>query len=198
MKLTKIHMWAQAYYGIQPPKEVYCQTRDVIQARVESLRAALMENDWSETQADLFTAIVGELTSNAFDHNLGKWRDIPGCWFEYAIESDELEVLIADRGQGVHASLERIRPGIDEAEALRIAFAEHVTGRAPEKRGNGLKFVVNALRSLDHAQLSFYSGNAMLTFTSQENRQSKIMDLISKSPVHVLGVYTKLQLKKSV
>lgn len=191
-------MWAQAYDGIKPPEEVYCQTRDVVQARVELLRENLLRVGWGEARTALITAVIGELTSNAFDHNLGKWRDVPGCWFESVIESNHLEVTIADRGQGVKSSLERIRPGIDEAEALRMAFAEHVTGRAPEKRGNGLKFVMNALRGLGGVQFSFYSGNTMLAYSSEKNDQSEITDLISNAPVHVVGVYTKLEVKKTI
>jgi anti-sigma regulatory factor (Ser/Thr protein kinase) len=196
MEPTTIQLWAQAHDGSLPLEEVYCQTRDVVQSRVESLRTDLSRAGWGEAQTALITAVIGELTSNAFDHNLGKWRDVPGCWFEYNIGSDQLEVTIADRGQGVKSSLERIRPGIDEAQALQIAFAEHVTGRAPEKRGNGLKFVMNAIKGLGEAQFYFYSGNAMLSYSSPENGRSEIIDLISKSPVSVLGVYTRLQINR--
>lgn len=196
MEPMTIQLWAQTYDGSEPPKEVYCQTRDIVQSKVESLRTALVKEGWNEAQAALITAVIGELTSNAFDHNLGKWIDVPGCWFEYTIEEDRLEVTIADRGQGVRSSLERVRPGIDDLQALQIAFVEHVTGRAPEKRGNGLKFVMNAIKGLGEVQFSFYSGNAMLSYSSQKNETSKVIDLISTPNIRVRGVYTRLQINK--
>ena len=76
MESMTIQLWAQTYDGSLPPEEVYCQTRDVVQARVESLQADLSRAAWNEAQTALITAIIGELTSNAFDHNLGKWRDV--------------------------------------------------------------------------------------------------------------------------
>lgn len=198
MEQINVETWIQAYDGSEPPKEVYCQTRDVVQARAEALKSTMTQDGWDETRTALVIAIVGELTSNAFDHNLGKWADVPGCWFEYNMTTNELMIVVADRGQGIRASLSRVRPGIDDAEALRIAFAEHVTGRAPEKRGNGLKFVINALSHLTGIQLTYCSGSSMLSYSDQEGTQPDILSLISRSPVGIRGVYAKLSIKKSL
>ena len=198
MEPMNVQTWVRAYDGEVPPNEVYCQTRDVVQARVESLRSSLQQHGWSQTQTALITAVIGELTSNAFDHNIGQWPDIPGCWFEFDLESTQLRVTIADRGQGVHASLSRVRPGIDNMQALLIAFSEHVTGRAPEKRGNGLKFVMNVLRDLEQGEFSYHSGNVMLAYSTQTNRHSDINQLISTSPEVIREVYTTLHIQKSL
>ena len=43
--------------------------------------------------------IVGEIGNNAFDHNLGTWRDEAGLYFYYDISSRL--VVLADRGLGI-------------------------------------------------------------------------------------------------
>ncbi len=197
--------WVRAYDGSRPPEEFYCQTRDIVQARVESLRSSLVQNDWSETLTSLIVAVIGELTSNAFDHNIGQWPDVPGCWFESSNNREQVNVTIADRGQGVRSSLERIRPGIDDVQALQIAFIEHVTGRAPEKRGNGLKFVMNVLRELEVARLEYFSGSmkppgsARLLYSTQTDTQKDVTSLIDRpAGIVIRGVYATLQIQKSV
>ena len=68
---------------------------------------------------------------------------------------------MADRGQGILNSLRRVRPDLqNDVDALRVAFTEQVSGRAPEKRGNGLKFVSEAVVS-NRFEFSFSSGRAM-------------------------------------
>ena len=115
-------------------KDYYCQTRDVFQARLSHLLA--------ETQYHLLVASVGEIGNNSFDHNLGKWLDIPGVIFGH--NNQEKIIVIADRGQGIRKTLSRVVPSInDDQTAIKIALTEIVSGRAPEQRGNGLKFVLN-------------------------------------------------------
>jgi len=54
----------------------------------------------------------------------------------------------------------RVRPGIkSDEEALHTAFTEIVSGRAPEARGNGLKFVREVVLN-NTLKLCFYSGSA--------------------------------------
>ncbi len=91
-------------------------------------------------KVSLVTAIAGEIGNNSFDHNLGNWADIPGIFFSYSLRSKY--VVLADRGQGILATLKRVRPELTSAdEALKVAFTETISGRYPEFRGNGLKFV---------------------------------------------------------
>jgi hypothetical protein len=67
---------------------------------------------------------------------------------------------LADRGQGVLATLEKVKPELsDDQEALKTAFLERISGRAPENRGNGLKFVKENVEEMK-MHLLFYSGNA--------------------------------------
>ena len=50
--------------------------------------------------------------------------------------------------------------------SLRIAFTEVISGRAPEARGNGLKFVKNVV--LDNSfELEFTSGSAVVLISGK-------------------------------
>lgn len=187
--------WVTSPLSTEPPQGVYCRTRDVVQAKIESLRVNLLRQDWDESKAVLVAAVLGELTSNAFDHNIGQWPDVPGCWFETMVDQHRFTAIVADRGQGVRSSLERVRPGINDHEALRIAFTEHVTGRAPEKRGNGLKFVMNALREFTTGQFTFQSGDAKLTFQGNTQPIDATFQITNGQP-SLRGVLAYIELQR--
>jgi hypothetical protein len=83
-----------------------------------------------------------------------------GILFAYEIQNGQIKVVLADRGRGVLKTLQRVRPSIsDSSEALRVAFTEKLSGRAPEARGNGLKFVREGIKT-QKMHLTFLSGNA--------------------------------------
>lgn len=135
----------------------HCLTRDVFQGRLDHMSREMESDSTHKDTYSLLTAIIGELGNNAFDHNLGNWKDEMGIYFAYDLKNRF--VVIADRGQGVLATLKRVRPGLtSENEAIRIAFTEVISGRAPEQRGNGLKFVEAVVR--DHGlKVYFYSND---------------------------------------
>jgi len=151
--------WAQAPQAIEPKPDVYCQTRDVFQARLEQFQSKLSRIT-RLTTVSLVTAIAGEIGNNSFDHNLGNWPDMPGIFFSYNIRSRK--VVLADRGQGILTTLKRVRPELTNAEeALKVAFTETISGRFPEARGNGLKFVKSII--VDNPfTLYFQTSNAYL------------------------------------
>lgn len=188
--------WASTKNPTEPPAEVYCQTRDVAQARVERIRIMLEKKGWNPEDAASITAIAGELANNSFDHNLGMWKDMPGCWLEVQTQDREVAVSIADRGQGIFSSLRRVRPNLkSHSDALFLAFTEQVTGREPEHRGNGLKFVVRSLNKLSAASFLFQTGNAVLEFTPPVD--IKALKSYSKSAKEdVPGVFAKIVFKK--
>ena len=133
-----------------------CATRDVFQARLEKMNIFLKHEQQLDGIFSFVVAIAGEIGNNAFDHNLGSWRDEAGLYFYYDISSKL--VVLADRGLGVQTTLKRVRPEIqNDCEALMIALKEVVTSRAPEKRGNGLK-LVEKLVLAENMELDMYSG----------------------------------------
>lgn len=151
-------VWNENSAGVSPPPEVYCQTRDVFQARLDHLLSDCLRQ-FDENLSFLLTAVTGEIGNNSFDHNLGNWRDVAGIYF--AADLTSREILIADRGQGVFATIKRVKPEVkNDTEAMRVAFTEKISGRAPEQRGNGLKFVAKIFER-QRWRLDFRSGRAV-------------------------------------
>lgn len=159
----------------QAAGEEICPTRDVFQGRLDSMLRDLSRKKLNGAALFLFTAILGELGNNCFDHNLGQWRDITGCRFQHGFQEHYLWGIIADRGQGVCSSLRRVLPNIqDDGEALEIAFHKKLSGRSPEKRGNGLKFVRSVINGNEKRGLFFVSGNASRIFGDLQNNMEQL------------------------
>lgn len=150
------HNWVQD--RAEFPKQFYCENSSIWQARLMRFENLLMNQPGYEQLFSLIVASVGEIGNNSFDHNLGKWPDEPGIFFGYDLNKPL--VVLADRGLGVLETLRQVRPDLkSHTEALRVAFTEVVSGRAPEKRGNGLKYVHNIMLA-NPLSLFFTSGDA--------------------------------------
>jgi excisionase family DNA binding protein len=147
--------------------DFYCPNSAVFQARLQVLEKRLGQiADLNETYP-LITSMVGEIGNNSFDHNLGNWRDVPGIFFGYDLSKSY--VVLADRGQGVLKTLKRVKPELEnDQQALRTAFTEIISGRAPEARGNGLKYVRNIISENDF-ELYFQSVGAQINLNKQSN-----------------------------
>ncbi|MBI4714251.1 winged helix-turn-helix transcriptional regulator [Candidatus Uhrbacteria bacterium] len=173
-------IWNESQVGILPPSEVYCPTRDVFQARLDRLLTDCLRQ-FDENLSFLLTAVVGEIGNNSFDHNLGSWRDVAGIYF--AVDLIARSILITDRGQGIFATIKRVKPETkSDVEAMRVAFTERISGRAPEQRGNGLKFVKKIFEQQGW-QLNFRSGQAVCRIesevTSFANEKKEIHGIIA-------------------
>lgn len=126
--------------GIEFPGTFYCQTSSIFNARLTKMEYALMQKPGFEKLYSLIVLIAGEIGDNSFAHNLGKWPDTAGIFFGYDLEKQI--IVLADRGLGILETLRRVRPGLpSHTAAVEVAFTEFISGRAPEKRGNGLKLV---------------------------------------------------------
>ncbi len=109
----------------------------------------------------LITLVASEIGDNSFAHNVGNWPDTPGIFFAYDLKKKV--IVIADRGRGVKATLRQVRPSIaTDTEALNVAFTEIISGRSPEKRGQGLKVVLRVLE-LHEVGLFYRSGIGVVT-----------------------------------
>lgn len=150
--------------AIDIPADWHCETRDVFQARLGRMTGELIRSGVDEAKAYILSAIAGEIGNNSFDHNLGNWPDVPGVWFSFEVFPDgKMKIVLADRGNGVLQTLHRVKQELaTDAAALRTAFTEKLSGRAPENRGNGLKFV-RSMVSANGLRLTFSSGNATMT-----------------------------------
>lgn len=168
--------WTSASEPFIPPSDWYCPTSDVFKARLEQMTRELLERPLDRSAVYLIASAVGEIGNNSYDHNLGNWPDILGALFSYDL--GKKIIVLADRGNGILATLKQIKPELlTHREALKVAFTEVLTGRAPEHRGNGLKYVRKALVQA-HAQLDFQSGDACLTLLNDKiGLQIKVADV---------------------
>lgn len=144
--------------GVEFPGTFYCQTSSVFNARLTKMEYELMQKPGFEKLYSLIVLITGEIGDNSFAHNLGKWPDIAGIFFGYDLS--KRIILLADRGLGILETLRQIRPQLpSHVAAVEVAFTEFISGRAPEKRGNGLKLVRNIIMEQPF-DLFYTSGDA--------------------------------------
>lgn len=126
--------------GVEFPSRFHCPTSSIFNARLTKMEYSLMQKPGFEKLYSLIVLIAGEIGDNSFAHNLGKWPDTAGIFFGYNLEKQI--IVLADRGLGILETLRRVRPSLSShVAAVNVAFTEFISGRAPEKRGNGLKLV---------------------------------------------------------
>lgn len=172
--------------GAEAPAIFYCSNSSIFQARLVKMQEVFLKNGMTEAAVSLVVAVAGEIGNNSFDHNLGKWPDLPGVFFGY--DFNKRQIVLADRGLGVLATLGRVRPELKtHVEALRVAFTEIVSGRAPEDRGNGLKFVRRVVAQ-NPISLFFHSGDAELRLKKDNDEL-----FITRSPSIILGCFVIIE-----
>lgn len=162
MKLA--YDWAREGNELNP--DLYCSNSAIFQARLTKMESLLMNIPGLEQLFSIIVLMTGEIGNNSFDHNLGKWPDIPGIFFGYDI--NKRIIVLADRGLGVLSTLRRVRPNLkSHVEAVEVAFTEIISGRSPEKRGNGLKVVRESAMEYP-VDLFFESGDAEVRIQGPE------------------------------
>jgi excisionase family DNA binding protein len=183
--LAKI--WAASAVAPEISKDYYSDTQDRFRARLEHMAMAIAQKQETSDLASLITAMAGEIGNNSFDHNLGTWPDIPGIFFAYDIS--KRIIVLADRGVGIKTTLKRVRPDIkDDIDALKIAMTERVSGRSPEQRGNGLKFVSN-IANENSLEVSLQSGTAVAIIGKEKGAKLKI----KLADQNIIGVVAKIE-----
>jgi hypothetical protein len=130
--------------------------------------------------------MAGEIGNNSFDHNIGSWPDVPGVFFDWQITNGTAQIVLADRGQGLMATLKKVKPKIlNHQEALKTAFFERISGRAPENRGNGLKFVREGVKAMK-IHLTFISGDSQAEMN--QNFEIKSADKVIRGCLAIIEV----------
>jgi hypothetical protein len=159
---------------------VVCEARDTFQARLSTLLRGLLRGAWTEEDASLVIALLGEIGNNSFDHNLGRWTDQPGCCLGSDVSSPVALFWVLDRGVGMRASLERVDPTIrTDQQAIEAAFARVLSGRAPERRGNGLKFVRSVINGHPTRALHCRSGSGVADFGGVQSSLEPVRTLLA-------------------
>lgn len=161
--------WAYKETAAEPDRQFFCPDAPTFQTRLSHLELALQNIPQLKNESSLITSVVGEIGNNSYDHNLGSWSDVRGIFFAYDL--NKRQIVLADRGQGILTTLRRVRPSLsNDSEALLTAFTEKISGRAPENRGNGLKYVKKVIVDIKKdvsIKLYFQSGDA---FTILDNK----------------------------
>ena len=171
--------------GAEFPGTFYCPTSAVFQARLVKMERMLMEKPGFEKLYSLIVLVAGEIGDNSFAHNLGKWPDTPGIFFGYDIQKGI--IVLADRGLGILETLRRVRPDLStHVKAVEVAFTEFLSGRAPEKRGNGLKLVREVILA-QPIDLFFTSGDAEV-YLKGDNKSFRV----TRGPNIVRGCMAKI------
>lgn len=157
--------WILKPAAVEPDDQFFCIDNYTFQARLNRLESMMIKIPELEKSFSLISSIVGEIGNNSFDHNLGSWPDTRGIFFAYDL--NKRQIVLADRGQGILTTLQRVCPSLkNDSEALLTAFTEKISGRAPENRGNGLKYVKKVLVDVKKdipLKLYFQSGNAYIS-----------------------------------
>lgn len=170
-----------------PSLDFYCSNQAVFQTRLMKMEQLLLVHQESRQWFSLLVAATGEMGNNSFDHNIGNWPDIAGIFYAYDLSKNE--IILADRGRGILSTLQRVKPELTNNEdALRVAFTEIISGRAPEARGNGLKYVKLITESYP-VSLTFQSGDARVIL-----EQGKAMN-IERTIDSISGCLMKLTYK---
>ncbi len=178
--------WAEAEKPFLPESDFYCSTSDRFKARHERMAHEIDAHASWQKFGSLISSAAGEIGNNSFDHNLGNWPDVAGTFF--AFDLGKRMIVLADRGVGVLATLRLIRPKLQtDEEALRLAFTEIITSRASEHRGNGLKYVREALTRAG-ADLTFQSGDSVL-----EIRKGKSEMKMTKADIPIRGSLSRIE-----
>ncbi len=158
--------WTANSNPLEIPRRFYCPDKSIFKARLSRFEYDLSQNANLTRTFPLIVAMAGEIGNNSYDHNLGNWPDITGAFFGYSLA--ERKVVLADRGQGLLKTLKQVRPDIpDHSEALRVAFTELISGRAPEARGNGLKYVREVVTNYGF-KLFFQTGDSILNLGGRD------------------------------
>ncbi|MDO8512050.1 MAG: hypothetical protein Q7S57_02160 [bacterium] len=188
-------IWAKENFVNEPPPQYYCPTRDIADGRLPKLYQEAIANGLAEEKTALLTALAAELTTNCFDHNLGSWKDISGCWFSFEVQNNVLRIIIADRGQGVLRSLQQADKNLtSHHDALIVALTKQISGRQPENRGRGLKFIMKSLnQEFPEAHFFIQTGDAKFETVFPIN-ESVVASFVQDKQEFVYGTYAEVEI----
>lgn len=178
--------WALNNDAIEPQPDFYCVDASVFQARLNRLKSDLEKVGKLKEIYFLIVAIAGEIGDNSFAHNLGNWPDIKGIFFAYDLS--KRKIVLADRGQGILKTLKKVKPELsNHLDALNTGFTEIISGRSPESRGNGLKYVREVVVN-NGIDLFFQTGDAELRIKKGDSDLN-----IKKSSINFRGCLALIQ-----
>ncbi|MBR5095878.1 MAG: hypothetical protein IK094_02085 [Treponema sp.] len=149
--------------------DFFCVSRDIFQARLDSFI--------SKTGKYIESAVIGEIGNNSIDHN---WEyasgQMRGAYFN--LELCEGCAVLADYGRGIRESLSKVLKLESDLEAITAGFTKQVSGRLPEQRGNGLKFVAETVKNKNWS-MYFQTGNACCIIEKGQIKFTETKDCVT-------------------
>ncbi len=105
-----------------------------------------------------------------------------------------MRIAVVDRGQGIASSLKNVIHDLkNEADYLSVAFEQIISGRSPEQRGNGLKFVKkNFIKENGYELICISSGSKYKLGTENQ------LETALKSVFNLSGTLIAIDWKKDI
>lgn len=105
---------------------------------------------------------AAELLNNIADHTR---YDIGGVAAQHFPNKDRLEIAVADFGRGIVQSVQSVRAGLADGDAIELATQEGFTTQStPRNRGAGLDYLLRVVPGNCLGTISIYSARAIVTF----------------------------------
>jgi len=160
---------------------MHCHFADEFSARLGRFITMFKNFGLNESDAQLATAVVGELGNNVFDHNLGNWpTTISGCIIaaQHYPSTHTIEIAVGDPGVGFYGSLKAAFPDVsNDIEAIKLGLAGN-TGRVGEIRGNGLKVIQQWTIQNFAGIVMIHSGNGLVIVDKTGMKESKVNKIL--------------------
>lgn len=159
----------------------HCKMRDEFDAHLSHFTLMFTNFGMNIEEAQLATALVGELGNNVFDHNLGNWpTDISGAIIagQNYPKLNRLEIVVADPGIGFKKSLIVKKPDLQsETQAIELGL-QGVSGRIGERRGNGLKLIKDWTLNKFSGILRIQSGDGLVIVDQKEIKRQIVQKML--------------------
>ena len=141
-------------------------------ANKDMIATALADSKIGEDEIDTIIALLGEVIDNAFSHNLGKWDPIIGPVVIFLMQHNQqegkLHFSVCDFGIGFLGTLKHNYPDLKtEGEAILRALSPEVTGRDPQRGGNGLNFLRENVFNGFKGELYIRSRNTLIAVKNE-------------------------------
>lgn len=147
-----------------PRQDVLYECEWIDDAGLEDLATLVNDRMWEagveERTIDLIAAAVYELASNVHTHAAAGGGFICAQTFRRGTPQERVEVAVGDAGCGIRSTIERRHRIDNDAQALRLAVNERVSGLS-DRRGLGLHYIARDIPAAG-GKVTLRSGSAFL------------------------------------
>lgn len=110
-----------------------------------------------------------------------------------SLPANQVKVAIADFGLGIPKSVARVRPGLRDHEAIKLATQDGFTTQStPQNRGAGLDYLLRVVPGNGLGTVSIYSGDGIVRFPEANGKNSE--PLAFKAPGYCPGTLIEIDI----